>query len=366
MDWLYPTYAWALLAVPAAVWLYRRAARERRTARERFGGTAFVQQLAPGLRPWRRVLKAGLVVGGLLFGALALMGPRWGTQVRTVERRGVDLMVALDVSASMQAQDVPPSRLRRAKSEVQDLVGRLSGDRVGLILFAGSGFVQCPLTTDYNAFRLFLDAAAPDQVSTAGTDVSAAVEAAVQAFGAARPTADSASAPDQTRPRALLIVSDGEDHRGEIAAARQRAEEAGVTLLTAGVGTAEGARVPVYRRGQQVGFKRTAQGQIVQSRLNEESLTRLAQSGAYFRVGPTQSALPDVPAALRQIGTATFDAERFSDYEEMYQWPLALAVLLLGLEGLVPVRRRGQTGRFWERLGTARKEAFGWESNGED
>jgi Ca-activated chloride channel family protein len=357
MDWLHPTYAWALLAVPAALWLYWRAAQGRRAARKRFGEPAIVRQLAPsrGLSgSWRRTLKAGLVVGGMLLGAVALMGPRWGTTVRTVERRGVDLVVALDISASMRARDVPPSRLRRAKNEIRDLVGRLSGDRVGLVLFAGSGFVQCPLTTDYGAFRLFLDAAAPDQLSTSGTDVTAALDAAVQAFGASRPSADSTTASEEQRPRALLIVSDGENHVGDLDAARQRAEEASITLLTAGTGTDEGARVPIYENGRQVGVKRNRQGEIVQSRLNEEVLTRLAQSGAYFRIGATASALSDVPAALRQIGTSTYEAERFAEYKEMYQWPLAAALLLFVTAHLIPVRRQADpSAGLWTRLGIA-------------
>jgi len=357
MDWLYPTYMWALLLVLSAVWLYRRAAQWRRAARERFGDPATVGQMAAALRPRRRLLKAVLVVGGLLLATVALMGPRWGTEVRTVERRGVDLVVALDVSSSMRVQDVPPSRLRRAKSELRSLVDDLTGDRVGLVLFAGEGFVQAPLTTDYGAFRLFLDAAGPDQLSRPGTNLSAAVDAAVQAFRASRPASDSA-APGEPRPRALLIVSDGEHHEGDLQAARQKADEAGVTLLTAGVGTEEGGRIPIRERGRRVGFKRDRDGNVVQSRLNESVLTRLAQSGAYFRIAATTSALSDVPAALREIGTSTYDAERFADYREMYQWPLAAALVLLLVEGLIPVRQRvGQATDLWVRLGIARGDS---------
>ncbi len=358
MDWLHPTYVWALLLVLGAAWLYRRAAQWRRTARERFGDPAIVGQMAASLRPRRRLLKAGLVVGGLLLATVALMGPRWGTEVRTVERRGVDLVVALDVSSSMRVRDVPPSRLRRAKSELRSLVDNLTGDRVGLVLFAGDGFVQAPLTTDYGAFRLFLDAASPDQLSSPGTNLRAAVDAAVQAFGASRPASDSAAAPGEPRPRALLIVSDGEHHEGDLQAARQKADEAGVTLLTAGVGTEEGGRIPIYERDRRVGFKRDSDGDVVQSRLNESVLTRLAQSGAYFRIGATTSALSDVPAALREIGTSTYDAERFADYREMYQWPLAAALVLLLVEGLIPVRQRaGRATDLWARLGIARGDS---------
>lgn len=355
MDWLHPTYAWALLAVPAALWLYWRAAQWRRAARERFGEATVVQQLATALRPHRRTVKMGLMVGGLLLAAISLMGPRFGTKVRTVERKGVDLVVALDVSASMQARDVPPSRLRRAKNEIRDLVGRLSGDRVGLVLFAGEGVVQCPLTTDYGAFRLFLDGAEPGQVPTPGTEMRAAIDAAVRAFDAARPPSDSSASPGQGRPRALLIVSDGENHVGDLNAARRTAEEAGITLLTAGVGTEEGARVPVYENGTRVGFKRDRQGQVVQSRLNESALTRLAASGAYFRIATT-SALSDVPAALEQLGTSTYGAERFAEYKEMYQWPLAAALLLLFVESLIPVRVRVRSARdILGRFGLARE-----------
>lgn len=340
MEWLHPTYLWSLLFVPAAVGLYGWAVRQRRADRERFGHPTTVQQLATALRPRRRLLKAGLVVSALLLGAVALMGPRWGAEVRTVERRGVDLVVAMDVSASMRAQDVPPSRHRRAKNEIRTLVRDLSGDRVGLVLFAGSGFVQCPLTSDYGAFHLFLDAAAPDQVSTPGTDVSAAVDAGLQAFDASRPVDDTTAAPSDSRPRALLIVSDGENHAGDLDAARQRAQDAGVTLLTAGIGTEEGARIPVFENGRRIDYKRNRQGEVVRSRLREEALTQLARSGAYFRIGAATSALSDVPAALRQIGASTYDTERFADYEEMYQWPLSAALILLLVGHVIPVRRR--------------------------
>jgi len=359
MDWLHPTYAWTLAVLPAAVWLYWRAARWRRAAQERFGGVDIVEQLATSVRPRRRTVKAGLVVGALLLGAVSLMGPRFGTEVRTVERRGVDLMIALDVSASMRAQDVAPSRLQRAKNEIRDLIGRLSGDRVGLILFAGDGFVQCPLTTDYGALRLFLDAADSDQLSTPGTSLGAAVSAAVRAFGAARPRSDSAASPGTEPPRAVLIVSDGETHTGSLETAKRNATEAGITLLTAGVGTRDGARIPVYENGTRVGFKRNNQGQVVQSQLNEDMLTRLAESGAYFRIGGTTSALSDVPAALRRIGASSYGAEQFADYREMYQWPLAAALLLLFVEGLIPVRARA-SGRPVprDRLGVTQE----WES----
>jgi Ca-activated chloride channel family protein len=340
MDWLHPTFAWALVAVPLAVWLYWRSAQARRAAFDRFGDAALVRRLADAVRPWRRTVKAGLVVLALASMGVALVGPRVGTQPRTVERRGVDLVVALDVSASMRATDVAPSRLQRAQKELRDLVGQLRGDRVGLVLFAGTGFVQCPLTTDYGAFRLFLDVAGPDRMPVPGTDLGAALDAATEAFDAARPAADSTARPGDNRARVVLLLSDGENHVGDLQALKQRARQNDITLFTAGVGTAGGARIPIYEDGRQVGVKRDQQGRVVQSRLDEEALTTLAEDGAYFRVGSTSSALSDVPTALRQLETTTVAEERFAAYAELYQWPLALALLLLLAEALIPVRRR--------------------------
>lgn len=341
MEWLHPTYAWALLAVPAALLLYGWGVRQRRRAFDRFGDASFVQRLA-AVFPRRRIAKAALVGVGLALVAVSLMGPRVGTDLRTVERRGVDLVIALDVSQSMEAEDVAPNRLERAKNEIRDLVESLQGDRAGLVLFAGDGFVQCPLTTDYGALHLFLDAAAPDQVPVPGTDVGAALDAATRAFDTARPPADSTAPPGEERTKVLLLVSDGENHEADLEAVKKRAADAGVSLFAAGIGSQDGARIPVYENGRQVGVKRDRQGQIVETRLNEEALRHLAEGGAYFRIGGASSALSDVPAALRQLDTSTYAEEQFEEYTEMYQWPLAAGLLLLLIEPLIHVRRRAQ------------------------
>lgn len=342
MDWLHPTFAGALLAVPLVGYFFWWAEQQRRIARDRFGGPTMVRRLAPTLRVWRRRLKAAVVVVAVLGLALSLMGPRFGTQVRTVERTGVDLMIALDVSASMQAQDVAPNRLARAKAEIRDLLGQLRGDRVGLVLFAGTGFVQCPLTTDYGAIRLFLDAATAGQVPVPGTNVASALDASKEAFATARPSSDSASGLSDTRSQVLLLLSDGENHAGNLSTVREEAKTNDIRLFTAGVGTTDGARIPVYEDGKQVGVKRDRDGQPVRTRLDETALTRLVgDGGAYFRIGRTSSALSEVPSALRQLDTSTFREEQFAEYAEMYQWPLAVALLLLLLDVLVPVRSRG-------------------------
>jgi Ca-activated chloride channel family protein len=265
----------------------------------------------------------------------------------------VDLMIALDVSASMRAQDVAPNRLERAKNEIKKLLDDLTGDRVGLVVFAGDAFVQCPLTTDYDAVRLFLDVAEPEQIATPGTNFRAAVRTAVRAFEA---SAEAGGRPQPTNPgpegadppapdprsRALLVVSDGENHVGDLSGIQQTAREAGVRLFAAGVGETGGARIPRLDDGRVVGYKRDRSGQVVRTRLEEDALRRLSADGAYFRIARTSSALADLRAALAQMEQTAFDAERFEEYENVYQWPLALALLLLAADPLVRTRRRQQ------------------------
>jgi Ca-activated chloride channel family protein len=338
MAWLHPSYVWLLVVVPVVAGWYLYVRRERMQAWEAFGDTALLQELAATVRPGRRTVKAVLVVVGLALVVVSLAGPRFGTKVREVERKGVDLVVALDVSTSMRAEDVAPNRLERAKNEIKNVLNRLGGDRVGLVVFAGDGFVQCPLTTDYNAVRLFLDVADTDLIPTPGTNFRAAMQAAVQAFDTAADTTRSDPGPSARRSRALLVVSDGENHVGDLDAVKETARENRIALFTAGVGETGGATIPVYEQGSQVGVKRDRQGSVVRTRLDETSLTSLAEQGAYFRITRTSSALPDFREALRELEQTSFGAEKFSEYAEMYQWPLAAGLALLFLEMLIPAR----------------------------
>ena len=333
MDWLHPGNLWTLLAVPLVVGLFAWAAWQRREALRRFGDAGLVERLAAAVSPRRRRWKAAFVALGVLLVALALAGPRFGTTLREIEREGVDLVIALDVSLSMQAEDVAPSRLERAKNEIKGLLGELRGDRVGLVLFAGDAFIQCPLTVDYSAVRLFLDVAEPSLIPTPGTDFGAAVRAAVEAF-------DVQGTEAAERTRALLIVSDGENHIAEAEAVAEEARRAGVVVFAAGVGETEGAPIPITQGAGRTTYKRDRDGRVVATRLEEAALRSLAENGAYYRVARTSSSLPDLVGDLGRLERTAFGTETFEEYEERYQWPLALALLLLGAERLVSHRRR--------------------------
>ena len=338
MDWLHPAYLWTAAAGPAlAAMLFLWAARKRREAMRRFGLRDTVARLAPGISPRRRRWKAAVATCATALLALALAGPRFGTQLRDVKREGVDLVVALDVSASMLAEDVAPNRLDRAKNEIRKLLNDLRGDRVGLVVFAGDAFLQCPLTTDYSAVRLFLDIASPDAIAVPGTDFGAALEMAAQAFDI------SAASPDDARSRALLFVSDGENHVADIEELTSLARDENIVLFAAGVGETDGSPIPVYRNGRRIGFRENAAGDIVRTRLEEQGLRQLSGGGAYFRIARTSSSLSKITAALERLERNEFAQEEFEEYDEKFQWPLALALLLLLLERSIPDRRTNRS-----------------------
>ena len=252
-----------------------------------------------------------------------------------MEREGIDLVIALDVSLSMKAEDVAPNRLERARNEIKKLLDNLHGDRVGLVLFAGDAFIQTPLTTDYGAVRLFLDVADPSLIPTPGTDFGEALKIAMRAFKAPH-----AEGSDEPRTRALLFVSDGENHVADINEILREARTEAIVMFAAGVGETDGVPIPVYRGARQVDFKRDQAGRVVTTRLEEDALQELASDGTYFRIARTSSSLSSLTAALERLDRTSFGAEEFEEYQEQFQWPLGLGLLLLVLELVVSDRVR--------------------------
>jgi Ca-activated chloride channel homolog len=337
MAWLNPTYFWTLTFVPLVVALIFMAAWRRKAMSERFGDRELVARLTASISKRRRRWKGALRVGGVLMLALALVGPRFGTQLREVKREGIDLVIALDVSASMMAEDIAPNRLERAKNEIKNLVGELKGDRISLVTFAGDAFIQCPLTTDYSALRLFLDVADPSLIPTPGTDFGAALKMAIQAFKAPSGEVDS-----EVRTKAVLFVSDGENHIADLESIITEARGANIVLYAAGVGETEGAPIPEYRNGRRVDYKKDRAGAVVTTKLEEAVLQDLSRNGSYFRIAKTSSSLPRLTTALSQLDKTAFGAEEFEEYEERFQWPLLFGLLLLFAEWGIPDRNRSK------------------------
>ncbi len=320
----------AVVLVPAALALLAYAARQRAHALRLFLGARADRPQGLGPLARRRTVRGALVVGALAAGAVALAGPRVGTALRESQQESLDLIIALDVSDSMRAQDVAPTRLDRAKLEIERVVEARRGDRVGLVVFAGEAFLQCPLTTDRGALRLFLDAASPEQVAVQGTDFARALAVADQAFNA--------GSEEQERPRALLVVSDGEDHEGGLGAEADALRDQGVTLLALGVGTDEGAPVPQVYNGRLAGDRRDRSGTPIVTRFEPGALRDLAGRGGLYRVG-RRSAAGAINDELDGLDRAVVSQDEFSAEAERFQWPLALALLLLAAERVVALRR---------------------------
>lgn len=336
MFWLHPTYLLLLIAVPLVAALLIWAARKRKMALRQFADPVLAERLSEGISHRRRRWKGALLTAGLFFLVLALAGPRFGSQTRELTQEGVDLMVVLDVSESMLAEDVAPSRLARAKREIDMLVRELDGSRVGLVVFAGDALLHCPLTHDRAAFRTLLDIADPYVMPVQGTDFGAAIRTAARGLE----TTGQDAATSGPRTRVMLIVSDGEDHATDTRSALGQAQQAGIITYAAGVGEPSGAPIPVYREGRRAGFKQDREGNVVTTRLEERNLRSIATTGGYFRIDDAPGSLLQVRNALQRLDQTQYATELYEDYEERYQWPLALAPLFLAGERLVSEYRR--------------------------
>ncbi len=266
-----------LLLLPLVV-VFWVAFRLRVRALKAFGDRALMERLTDTLSRRGRTVKAVLLIVSVAMLVTALARPQFGTRVETVRREGQDIVVALDLSNSMLAEDMAPNRLERAKLAVSRLMGRLDGDRIGLVAFAGDAFVQSPLTVDYAAAAMFLNAMGPNIMPLQGTNLGAALTVSLDAFD------------DEARQhRILVVITDGEDHEGEVDAAVERAVEEQIRVFAVGIGSAEGVPIPDYNAaGQRRGFKRDGDGNVVTTRLDQETLVRIAEQtgGNYYHVTP--------------------------------------------------------------------------------
>ncbi|MDX2286777.1 MAG: VWA domain-containing protein [Bacteroidia bacterium] len=322
-------YLFLLLPLLAGGFLWFLA--QRRRAWRRLADRGLHDRLAP-LRPAQKhTWKWALVTAGLACLIIALANPQIGRKYEKAKRRGIDLMIALDISRSMDAEDVPPSRFQQARQLAVRLLERLSGDRVGLIVFAGNAYLQAPVTTDYTAIRSLLRTLSTESAPTQGTAVGEAIRTASRAF-------DQVQAPS----RVLLLLSDGENHLGNAVEAATEARENGLIIFALGIGTPGGANIPEWSGDRRAGFKTDENGQPVLTRLDENLLQQVAAAsgGRYFRIGQSDE-LDEVVRALGRLQQQEYEELQYSDYEDQFQWFLALGLLLLSLEAWMSERRTG-------------------------
>ena len=326
-----PQDLWFLLAVPALAGAFVILHFWRTMRIRRMVSSSLLPLLAPERSPGKRAWKQTFFLGAIAFMILAAADPQVGTRLEDVKREGIDLFICLDVSLSMKAEDIKPSRLDKAKRDISALLQKLSGDRVGLIIFAGDAFVQFPLTSDYSAADLFLSAVDVDAVPVPGTVIASAIQMALKSFETDLPT-----------QKAIVLVTDGENTEGDVLGAVEDAKKAHVRIYTIGMGTPDGTPIPIYNaQGQQVDYKRDESGNIVLTKLDEATLQQIAAAtgGSYRRATSGGNEIDDVYKELEKLTKTEFGAKQVTGYESRYQYPLALAVVLLLLEVVLSERR---------------------------
>jgi Ca-activated chloride channel family protein len=330
-----------LWLVPGLLLLQLYARRAKRRDLARFGHLPTVQKLVASASSALQTAKSVLLMAAVALLVLCLARPQWGAKLEQVRRRGVDVLVALDTSMSMLAEDLKPNRLVRAKAEIESFLERLQGDRIGLVAFAGTAFVQCPLTLDYGAARLFLEGMDVDLLPRPGTAIAEAIRAGLRAFP-----------PEQRKHKVMVLITDGEDFGADPVPAAREAHEQGVVIYTIGIGAGAGEPIPLRdRRGRLTGYKKDRQGRVVSTRLNESILERiaLAAGGKYFRASAGGLELERIAEEIGSMEQRELASTVYMQFEDRFQVFLPLPLALLLAEALLSDRKRRRrewSGRF--------------------
>jgi len=332
MSFANPETLYGLMILPVLVIFLRWAEGSRRKALSKLGEITLVQRLNQSVN-WRgRQARSILWLFGVSLMIIAMARPQWGSQVRVVEQEGIQMMVVLDVSKSMLAEDIKPNRLTRAKLEISDLMDRMGGDEIGLTLFSGASFIQFPLTSDYNTARSFLSTASPNSISRLGTELGDAIKTAMTGYDEMHES-----------QKVMLILTDGENHQADVLTAAEEAAEADILIYTIGFGSQQGEPIPEFGSdGKRIGYLEDQNGDVVLSRLDEDTLREIAKvgKGKYYRARADGSELSHLTLELDQLKKAQMDSRFETTKIERFQIFLAGAVVALLVGEWIPLRRR--------------------------
>ncbi len=326
-----PEYLNLLYIVPLLMLLFWYLNRRRNKKLEEFANKNLHNVILPTYSRYKYLIKSSIWFVAIILLILAASDPQIGTKTEEVKQSGIDVYICLDVSLSMQAEDIKPSRLDKAKFDIQNLINHLHGDRLGLIIFAGEAFVQFPLTTDYSAASLFLNAVDENSIPEQGTAIGDAIDLATKSFDYSSKT-----------EKAIVIITDGEDHEGNLMDAVNKAKDKGILIYTIGLGSPDGVPIPVFnQQGQQIGFKQDKNGNTVLTKLDESNLQKIASAtgGKYYRGSNYQDQLASIYKDLNSLKKTEFGSKRVTDYEDRFYYLLAPAILLLLLEFLLTERK---------------------------
>lgn len=326
----YDYLLWGLALIPLMVLLFvivRISHRHRVTA---FADSEMIALLAPYASGTRMVLKFIFVQLSLSFLLLAICRPQYASGEKKVNRKGVELFIALDVSNSMLAEDIAPNRLEAARRAIQSLIAKLENDRIGLILFAGEAFIQVPLTTDYGAVKMFLATANPQMAPVQGTALGAAIDLASNAF-----------TPEAKVSKALILITDGENHEDNALETATTAAEKGIHIFTLGIGKPEGELIPIHLANGQTSYKTDKEGNTVVTKLNETILQQIATSGngIYVRAGQNFKGLDEIYRQIEGLEKGDIESTEYAGYDELFQYFMAISLFFLILEQILLPRK---------------------------
>ena len=319
---------WWVIAIPVFVIAYIVMTKRKERQLKAFGDPELMAQLMPDASKSRPIWKFSLMLVALVLLIVAAARPQFGQKENTVKRQGIEVMVALDISNSMLAEDVAPNRLDRAKQMLSKMIDNMVDDKVGLVVFAGEAFTQLPITCDYVSAKMFLNTITPNLIQTQGTAIGTALQTAITSFGS----------PESEAGRAIILITDGENHEDDAIAAAKKAHELGIKVFVIGIGKPEGAPIP--KPGTNDYFK-DRQGQVVVSKLNEEMCQQIAQagSGVYVRCDNTNTAMRALQQELDHIATSELESTVYADYNEQYQSFALIALFLLMIEFFIMSRK---------------------------
>ena len=317
----HPEYLYWLVVILVLIIIYILIRIRQDRNFKKFADVGMRGYLVPQRSGRRDVFKFVVFLLALAFFIVGLANLQSGSKMEEVKREGIDLYIAVDVSNSMDAQDIVPSRLDRSKQAINKLISELQGDRLGVIIFADKAFVQLPITTDYAAAKMFLASVNTSSVASQGTAIGEAINLAMKSFA------------DDTRSKAIIIISDGEDHENEAALeAAAEAAKKGIKIYTIGMGLPDGAPIPVYNQyGQMTGYKKDKNGNTVVTRLDEDMLRRIAEAGGglYVRANNSNVGLEKIYDDISKLDKTEIETQVFTDYEDQFQWFVGPGIILL-------------------------------------
>ncbi|MCD8293068.1 MAG: VWA domain-containing protein [Prevotellaceae bacterium] len=328
-----PNCLYLLLLLPVLAVVHFYSNYRRRKAICRFGDEELMTALMPQVSQYRPEVKFWLLFAAVGLFAILLARPQFGSKLETVKREGVEVIIAMDISNSMLAQDVQPNRLQKAKRLVSQLVDKMTNDKIGLVVFAGGAYTQLPITSDYVSAKMFLESISPSLIAEQGTDIGGAISLAVRSF-----------TPQEGVGRTIIVITDGEDHEGGLEEALKAAKEKGIQVNVLGVGTPDGAPIPA----DDGSYRRDRSGNVVVTRLDENMCQEIAKAGEgiYVRVDNTSSAQKAVSKEIAKLDKAEVETQVYTDFNEQFQAVAWIVLLLLVAELLLLEKKNPLFGNF--------------------